>query len=135
MGMDLCDAEINLLENNMQTSPGRTCTTPLEEDSRPLQSRIDKSSVDAEVTTTLMLRGIPNRTKFQYMGDAIKEQGFANDYDMVYMPTSRTMGTLRNLGYIFINFKNPKGAAGLLLVGRFASAKVWHLSIFGMRGE
>jgi len=76
----------------------------------PSDDQAESHRVAAEVTT-LMVGGIPSRLKLQGAIEMINDQGFANAYDLVYMPRYGSAASRKNLGYMFVNFKKPEGAA------------------------
>lgn len=65
----------------------------------------------ADKITTLMISYIPERMKIEEFIDILHSRGFANTYDLLYMPFStKPQGRVKNLGYMFVNFKKPEGA-------------------------
>jgi len=65
--------------------------------------------------TTMMVYDLPCHRSMSDLIDAIHEYGFADTYDLVYMPARRTKssdknGRVGNLGYAFVNFKTSEYA-------------------------
>jgi hypothetical protein len=62
--------------------------------------------------TTLMICDIPCRRTIEQLVGAIDGVGFANTYNLVYMPSKRPMYSQNvNMGYAFVNFKTVEFAA------------------------
>lgn len=71
--------------------------------------------------TTLMLCDIPCRRTVDEVQASIDVHGFANTYDLIYMPhrTDRNISAtarVQNLGYAFVNFKKAEWAASFMTV-------------------
>lgn len=69
--------------------------------------------------TTLMICDIPCRQTIQQLMDAIHAQGFAGTYDLIYMPPQKGRHTPKhsqNMGYAFVNFKQPEYATAFARV-------------------
>ena len=63
--------------------------------------------------TTLMLCDIPCGQNIEKLTAAINAVGFTATYDLVYLPPQNVKGFKRvqqNMGYAFVNFKNPEYA-------------------------
>lgn len=71
-------------------------------------SRKCEIAVATEITT-MMICDIPCRRGLEHIIAAIDGVGFANTYNMVYVPSKR-MGD-GNMGYVFVNFTTPEAAA------------------------
>jgi len=68
----------------------------------------------AEDTTTLMIADIPCRQTIQQLIEAMNGLGFEGTYDLVYMPPQkgyRRQNHAQNMGYAFVNFKEPQYAS------------------------
>ena len=64
--------------------------------------------------TTMMLCDIPCRQTIEKLIAAINAIGFADTYDLVYLPSHearRKVKHMKNIGYAFVNFKSPEDAA------------------------
>ena len=72
----------------------------------------DETPAAAGEITTLMISYIPEYMQIKKFVDVIHAHGFANTYDLLYMPiSSKPRGTtVKNLGYMFMNFRKPEGA-------------------------
>ncbi|CAK0832414.1 unnamed protein product [Prorocentrum cordatum] len=57
----------------------------------------------ASAPTTVMLRNIPSQFTRKLLQSALKDKGFANAYDFLYLPIDHSSG--RSMGYAFINFR------------------------------
>jgi len=63
--------------------------------------------------TTMMICDIPCRQTASQVVQAIDECGFKDTYDLVYVPPQRGCHKAKhflNMGYAFVNFKEPKDA-------------------------
>lgn len=74
--------------------------------------------------TTLMVCDIPCTRTIEQVAAAMDSIGFAQTYDLIYMPKSpkqrgrRSVAQVRNVGYAFVNFKQPEYAAKFMMVFR-----------------
>ena len=61
---------------------------------------------------TFMLCSIPSRTSIRELIGAVNSFGFANTYDLVFLPCrpQRRRLTPTNFGYAFVNFSSPEHA-------------------------
>lgn len=59
--------------------------------------------------TTVMLRNMPNNYSRTMLVDLLESEGFAGQYDFLYLPMD--FQSRACLGYAFINFTTPQGAA------------------------
>jgi len=64
------------------------------------------SSAAATAPTTVMLRNIPNQYSREKLCKRLDSQGFAGQYDFLYLPIDRN--SERNMGYAFINFRTQQ---------------------------
>lgn len=84
------------------------------EENVEMQSR-PKEVKAAEPITTLMVCDLPCCLSIQEVVDTINSQGFANTFDLIYMPRPKGLRSAKvelrhNLGYAFVNFKTPEKA-------------------------
>jgi hypothetical protein len=86
------------------------------------RSNSGEESVDrpAQDITTLMICSIPFHVSSEELLQAVDALGFAGTYDFLYMPSrcaSKKHGKTRrgNVGYAFINFRNPRLASRFTL--------------------
>jgi len=68
----------------------------------------DGTNFFQSVTTTLMLRNIPNKYTQLTLQQEIDDNGFQSTYDFLYLPFHQ--GSKSNAGYAFINFRFPATA-------------------------
>lgn len=73
-----------------------------------LAEEFSKTSQNAAPWTTIMIRNIPNRYSQQDLIGELEEMGFAGTFDFLYLPMDK--GTLRNVGYSFVNFSEHSWA-------------------------
>jgi hypothetical protein len=79
------------------------------------ETRLERSAADQDMdvldegTTTLMLRNIPNRVRVQTVFERIRDLGFEDRIDFLYMPLD--MYARQSKGYAFINFVDANAAA------------------------
>lgn len=68
--------------------------------------------------TTLMMYDVPFRATIERLVHVINGLGFHGTYDFVYMPASkgRSHNDSNNIGYAFVNFKEPRFATAFLEV-------------------
>lgn len=64
----------------------------------------------AQEVTTLMICDIPCRQTIEQIIDAINLHGFANTFDLVYMPAKRPK-YIQNMGHAFVNFRTAAHAS------------------------
>lgn len=87
----------------------------LTENAKKQSSRCSNGAIEG--ITTLMICDIPCRQNINQIIDAINVHGFENTYDLVYMPAhkaSRVVNHFQNVGYAFVNFKQPEYACGFM---------------------
>merc|ERR1719191_2149161 len=92
--------------------------------------------------TTVMLRNIPNRYTRDMLIDRLN-QGYEGKYDFVYLPID--FNSKCNVGYAFINFREPLQAARFIqefhgaktktCLPGFSSAKVCEVSYARVQGS
>jgi len=58
--------------------------------------------------TTLMIRNVPNACTTAFLMEALDSLGFQSKYDFIYVPMDN--GSLRSIGYAFVNFMSPEVA-------------------------
>merc|ERR1712137_67653 len=103
----------------------------------------EKYSMDQNsntLTTTLMIRNIPNRYTQRDLIDELDELGFTGTFDFLYLPLDT--GTMANVGYAFVNFIDSswaKRCEQTLQRYRFrrhqkAPGKVAHVSVAHIQG-
>lgn len=63
---------------------------------------------EAEPITTLMIRNVPNRYSQELLVTELKELGFRDSFDFVYLPIDRI--THWNVGYAFVNLLDAETA-------------------------
>lgn len=68
-----------------------------------------EATTDTNITT-LMICDIPCRQSVEQICEVINQQGFANAYNLVYMPSKRPK-YMQNMGYAFVNFKTAEQAS------------------------
>jgi len=76
---------------------------------QPARQTSQKKSDPIRAPTTMMLRNIPNKYTRDMLLDEIRNEGFENQYDFVYLPIDFRHRC--NVGYAFVNFINPEIAA------------------------
>jgi len=90
-------------------------TTSCNDDDVPALA-LDEPEEQTEVTT-LMICDIPCRRSIEQVMEVVDMHGFANTYDLVYMPHQkgrRTQAQSQNVGYAFINFKESTWATAFM---------------------
>lgn len=85
------------------TSTPRSRTGAVKRQSRELLSQ------SRDEHATVMLRNLPNRAKEARLTDHLKNLGFGNSYETIYMPLDRKTGV--NKGYAFVRFRDEAMAA------------------------
>lgn len=63
--------------------------------------------------TTVMLRNMPNNQTRKMLMDLLDRQGFAGQYDFLYLPMDFT--TRASMGYAFANFVSPASASQFMM--------------------
>jgi hypothetical protein len=69
----------------------------------------------ATAVTTMMVSCLPTNMKPESFIESLHENGFANTYNLLYIPMSpkksrKQFNNMENLGYIFVNFKEAENA-------------------------
>eukprot|EP00418_Pyrodinium_bahamense_P033695 CAMPEP_0179154716 /NCGR_PEP_ID=MMETSP0796-20121207/75316_1 /TAXON_ID=73915 /ORGANISM="Pyrodinium bahamense, Strain pbaha01" /LENGTH=467 /DNA_ID=CAMNT_0020856121 /DNA_START=38 /DNA_END=1441 /DNA_ORIENTATION=- len=67
---------------------------------------MEATASPSSAPTTVMLRNIPNQYTRDKLCKRLDQQGFADEYDFLYLPIDRN--SERNMGYAFINFRTVK---------------------------
>ena len=107
------------IQPSLQTARSRASTQSNTTSVAPELSKTDLSddgtspATDTEVTT-LMIYYIPLCMKREELIGVIHSLGFANTYDLLYIPTCKVPQNAdhvgRTLGYAFVNFRKPEVA-------------------------
>jgi RNA recognition motif-containing protein len=98
-------------------SPKGKRGVPLPDESIPSQSPSDEDPSSTLEITTLMIGNIPVQFKIESILDAIKQLGFADAYDLVYMPSQYNRQGGKPFGhfnYAFVNFRKSEDAAAFV---------------------
>lgn len=113
-GKSMCSLR-SCTDTEESTSTQRMRTDTIESTSTQ-RTRIDteesKAAPEGDVTT-LMIGGLPCHLSLSDLVRVIGDQGFANAFDLVYLPRPRGLRTRKrssqaNSGYSFVNFKTPE---------------------------
>ena len=104
-----------MCHNSSMTADSHTATQSLES---PVTTPSGAdSSVSVEIPaaagkiTTLIIHCIPQHMSIEQLIEFLHSHGFANTYDLLYMPGStKSQGQIKNSGYMFVNFRKPEGA-------------------------
>jgi hypothetical protein len=80
-----------------------------EVESTPAPESPTTAVVDWEGVTTLMIKNLPFRCTHAEVVEAIHDLGFGNDFESLYVPFKH--GPKQNLGYAFVNLRNPEVCA------------------------
>merc|ERR1712176_1678209 len=96
---------------------------------RQRPERVDDSSRAAE-DKTLIIRNLPNHLTRQDLLHALDSNGYAGDYDFVYLPIDFTTGC--GLGYAFVNMTCCQRAAAFIAMFTGRSCRsLWATSVSG----
>jgi hypothetical protein len=99
-------------DDTMSTSIGDSDTFQvLSSDDDVAENNVSKSALPSATRTSVMMRNIPNDLTRDMLVALLDEQGFAGDYNLVYLPMD--FQTHFSLGYAFINFFTKDGAERL----------------------
>jgi len=74
---------------------------------KDFRMQFDNQGCKREITT-LMIRNVPNICTTMFLMEALDSLGFQNKYDFIYLPMDN--GSLRSIGYAFVNFMLPEVA-------------------------
>lgn len=128
---DISDGELSPASTAASYSDVRVCALMQKGQcfAAPTQQQVQESWYDASVdvisedATTLMVRNLPCRCTMDDILTDVHALGFEGTYDFFYLPQDRRRKS--NLGYAFINFKNPADAVDFQdrFQGRSFSAK------------
>ena len=80
-------------------------------ETRTARRTTEPESEPAGEPTTMMLRGIPNRTTEKQLMAKLEDAGLGEAYDYLYLPRVSRLG--KNLGYAFVNLPDPQHAQDL----------------------
>lgn len=91
----------------------RSTSTTQESTRSSLATEDSEESMVTGASTTLMIGGFPCHMNLCELGQIISDQGFANSFDLVYLPRPKGLRTRNrasqvNKGYAFVNFKTPE---------------------------